>query len=131
MPGDGRGIYAIETKTLSKPWPKARVLVDGDGLLVDGQKLDRDPIVQVTAAARWLERLLLISTDKRFLVRGVVVFPGWFVEQRGTRSDVWVLEPKALPAFIERAPEMIGSSDVALASFHLSRYIRTVVEKAA
>jgi hypothetical protein len=71
------------------------------------------------------------STVKRFLVRGVVVFPGWFVEQRGQRGDVWVLEPKALPAFIERAPEMIAASDVALAADHLSRYVRSRVERAA
>lgn len=141
IPGEGfnldhvvistHGIYAIETKTWSKPWPDAKVVVDGDSLTVAGQVPDRDPIVQVTAAARWLERLLLLSTDKRFLVRGVVVFPGWFVEQRGPRGDVWVLEPKMLPGFIRQAPEMIAASDVALAAFHLSRYVRSEVAKAA
>jgi hypothetical protein len=71
------------------------------------------------------------STGKRFFVRGVVVFPGWFVEQRGPRGDVWVLEPKALPAFIENAPAMIAPSDVELAAYHLSRYVRSEAEKAA
>lgn len=42
-----------------------------------------------------------------------------------------VLELKALPAFIESAPEMITPSDVALAAFHLSRYVRSKAEKAA
>jgi hypothetical protein len=32
----------------------------------------------VTSAARWLEKGLQESTGKRFFVRGVVVFPGWF-----------------------------------------------------
>jgi hypothetical protein len=64
-------------------------------------------------------------------MRGVVVFPGWFVEQRGLSGDVWVLEPKMLPGFIGQAPEMIAASDVALASFHLSRYVRSEAEKAA
>jgi hypothetical protein len=141
IPGDGfnldhvvittRGIYAIETKTLSKPWPDAKVLVEDERLKVAGQVPDRDPLVQVRAAAHWLERLLLLSTDKRFLVRGVVVFPGWLVEQRGPRGDVWVLEPKMLPGFIGQAPEMIAPSDVALASFHLSRYVRSEARKAA
>ena len=44
---------------------------------------------------------------------------------------MWVLEPKALPAFIENAPVMIAPSDVALAAFHLSRYVRSEAEKAA
>lgn len=94
-------------------------------------RLHRNPIEQATAAARWLEKILEESTGKRFFVRGVVVFPGWFVEQRGTRGDVWVLEPKALPAFIENAPAMIVPSDVKLAAFHLARYVRGSAGKAA
>jgi Nuclease-related domain len=141
VPGDGfnldhviistHGIYAIETKTRNKPSPKARVIVDGDSLTVAGYAPDRNPIEQVTAAARWLEKTLQASTGKRFFVRGVVVFPGWFVEQRGARGDVWVLEPKALPRFIENAPTMIPPSDVSLAADHLSRYVRSRAEKAA
>jgi hypothetical protein len=141
VPGDGfnldhvvistHGIYAIETKTRTKPSSKARVVVDGDGLTVAGYAPDRNPVEQVTGAARWLEGRLQESTGKRFFVRGVVVFPGWFVEQRGPRGDVWVLEPKALPAFIESAPAMIAPSDVALAADHLARYVRSEAQRAA
>jgi hypothetical protein len=141
IPGEGfnldhvvistHGIYAVETKTLSKPWPNAKVVVEGDSLRVAGEEPDRNPIVQVTAAAKWLEKQLQASTGKRFFVRGVVVFPGWFVEQRGPTGDVWVLEPKMLPGYIQQAPEMIAASDVALAAFHLSRYVRSEAQKAA
>lgn len=125
------GIYAVETKTLSKPWPKATILVDEDVIQVAGRKPDRDPVVQVTAAARWLEATLAESTGKRFAVRGVVVYPGWFVEQRSDFGSVWVLEPKMLPGFIEREPKSLAPTDVALAAFHLSRYVRSEAEKAA
>jgi Nuclease-related domain len=141
VPGDGfnldhvvispRGIYAIETKTFSKPWPSATILVDGDTLTVAGRVPDRNPIEQVSAAARWLENLLKESTSKRFAVRGVVVFPGWFVSQRGARGAVWVLEPKMLPGFIEQEAVSIAPADVAMAAFHLSRYVRSEAEKAA
>jgi len=141
IPGEGfnldhvvistHGVYAIETKTWSKPWPQAKVVVEGDALSVAGQVPDRSPIVQATAASRWLVNELKKSTGKRFFVRGVVVFPGWFVEQRGPCGDVWVLEPKALPAFIDNAPVMISAPDVALAAYHLSRYVRSEAEKAA
>jgi Nuclease-related domain len=141
VPGEGfnldhvvissHGIYAIETKTLSKPWPGAKIVVEGDALSVAGQAPDRNPIKQVTAASRWLESELKKSTGKRFFVRGVVVFPGWFVEQRGPNGDVWVLEPKALPAFIDSAPAMISATDVALAAYHLSRYVRSEAKEAA
>jgi hypothetical protein len=141
VPGEGfnldhvvistHGIYAIETKTRTKPSSRARVIVAGESLTVAGYAPDRKPIEQVSAAARWLEKTLQQSTGRRFFVRGVVVFPGWFVEQKGPRGDVWVLEPKALPAFIENAPAMIPPSDVALAAFHLSQYVRSRVQKAA
>src|SRR5450755_3198404 len=91
--------------------PSAQVVVDGDTLTVAGQVPARNPIVQVTAAADWLEKLLRESTNKRFLVRGVVVFPGWYMEQKEPRGNVWVIEPKMLPGLIERAPVMIAPSD--------------------
>jgi Nuclease-related domain len=96
------GLYAIETKTYSKPWPEAKIIVDGDSLTIAGQAPDHDPMVQVSLAARWLEGRPQESTGKRFAVRGVVVFPGWFVEQRSPRGPLWVLEPKVLPGFIDQ-----------------------------
>jgi hypothetical protein len=44
---------------------------------------------------------------------------------------VLVLEPKALPAFIQQEPMSVSAADVALAAFHLSRYVRSEAEKAA
>lgn len=57
------------------------------------------------------------------------MFPGWWVQPMSARwrrypGTPWVLEPKALPAFIENEPETIGETDVAMAAFHLSRYVR-------
>jgi hypothetical protein len=125
------GLYAIETKTWSKPWPKATINVEGDTLRVAGRIPDCNPIEQVTGAARWLECELEKSTGKRFTIRGVVVFPGWFIDQRSPRGSVWVLEPKMLPGLIEKEPSTIAAADVALASYHLSRYVRSAAEKAA
>jgi hypothetical protein len=36
-----------------------------------------------------------------------------------------------LPGFIEQEPISVAPADVALAAFHLSRYVRAAVEKAA
>jgi hypothetical protein len=47
-------------------------------------------------------------------------------------ADRWLanlLKPKALPAFIEKEPPILAPSDVALAAFHSSRYIRSEVER--
>ena len=123
-----RGVFVIETKTHSKPRRgTAHVTFAGESVRVGGFKPDRDPVGQVQAGARWLTRMLEDSTGKRFSVRGVVVFPGWFVEpmppawkQAGLP---WVLEPKALPSFIENEPTGLDESDVKLAAYHLSRYV--------
>jgi hypothetical protein len=123
------GIFAIETKTWTKPWPKATITADGDQLLLGEWKPNRNPMDQAAGAARWWEGLLAESTGKQFGVRGVVVFPRWWIEQRSPRGAVWVLEPKALPEFIRREPESLIASDVALASSHLSRYVRSLEEK--
>jgi hypothetical protein len=65
-------------------------------LLANGRPLDRDPVVQAKAAARWLYNCLADSRFKRF-VQPVVVVPSWFVERFDMKSlGVWMLEPKAL-----------------------------------
>lgn len=120
------GVFTIETKTYSKaPGPDVKVHFDGVQLTVDGVSLDRDPIVQGKAQADWLRTLLEESTGRRFLTRSVILFPGWYVEQEpGTSKEVWVLEPKALPGFLNHEPEFLSAEDIKLASFHLSRFVR-------
>jgi hypothetical protein len=121
-----RGIYVVETKTISKPGPYAKVVFDGEQVTVAGHRPDRDPVRQASAEANWLSKLLEQSTGRRFAVRGVVVYPGWWIERtnREQPAQVWVLEPKALPAYIENSPIAIAPEDVAMAAYHLSRYVR-------
>lgn len=136
VPGEGfnvdhvvvsdRGIYAIETKTVTKA-RGASVSFDPEGqILVDGRRLDRDPVAQSKAAARWLASTLKASTGKTFPVRPVVLFPGWWIEPMKSphAPDVWVLEPKALPRWIENEPLRILEPDLSLAKFHLDLYVR-------
>jgi hypothetical protein len=62
-------------------------------------------------------------------VRPIVVFPGWWIEPaEGAHRDVWVLEPKALPAFLERETVVLDTPHVRQISYHISRYIRTFAE---
>lgn len=71
------------------------------------------------------------STGRRFEVMPVVVFPGWFVEAApGAQRAMWVLEPKALPAFIANEPKRLAPEEVKLAAFHLSRYVRAREQQA-
>jgi len=121
-----QGIFVIETKSRRKPNSKSSVVFDGDRILIAGHAPDRDPVTQSAAQVRWLQQFIKESTGKDFPVRGVVVFPGWFVErtEAAKKSNLWVLEPKALPPFIDHEPKRMAPSDVALAAYHLSRFIR-------
>ena len=120
------GVLTVETKTWSKPANgDARVKFDGEKLSIGSFEPDRDPIIQAKAQASWLGRLLEESSGTRLTVRPVIVFPGWFVEQSpGSTKELWVLEPKALPAFLSREPASLSDEQVKLLSFHLSRFIR-------
>ncbi len=122
------GVLTIETKTWSKPARgDARIRYDGEHLVVGGREPERDVLRQAKGQAAWLARLLLESTGRPVKVQAVVVFPGWFVEAAmGAQREVWVMEPKGLPAFLANEPVRLNPEDVKLLAFHLSRYVRAV-----
>ncbi|APV51647.1 hypothetical protein BWI17_19285 [Betaproteobacteria bacterium GR16-43] len=121
------GIFTIETKTWRKPRRgDARVHFDGKNLLVGGHVPQRDPVAQARAQASWVARELEESTGRSYRVRPVVLFPGWWVEAAaGAQKDMWVLEPKALPGFLANEPRRLELEQIRMASYHMSRYVRT------
>lgn len=127
------GVYTVETKTISKP-PKGRaeVIYNGEEITVGGFKPDRDPLIQARAQAGWLKTLLQESTGKGFPVRSLVVYPGWFVILKGhiSQRDVLVMNPKQIPDFLSKLEVKLSPEEVKIATYHLSRHIRTS-EKAA
>lgn len=121
------GVFTIETKTWSKPSRgEAKIRFDGEQLLTGGRNPERNPVVQARAQSSWLKGLLAESTGRNYDVFPVVVFPGWFIEQSNDcLRNIWVLEPKALTKFLANAPQKLEPDEVKLASFHLSRFIRS------
>ena len=121
------GVFTIETKTWNKPHRGSpKITFDGETLRAADWEPDRNPVIQAKAQASWLQRLLAESTGRTFPVWPVVLFPGWFIEDsRANRKELWVLEPKALQAFLAREKAAISPEDVKLAAYHLSRFIRS------
>jgi hypothetical protein len=123
-----QGVFVIETKTRNKP-AHGPVVIDfnGDRVRVNGLKPDRDPVAQVRASARWLSDHLFESTTRRFPVKGVIVFPGWFIKARvRKKSDVWVLNEKSIRGFLRREPIRLQPEDVALVSARIVVHMQTV-----
>ncbi|MGP1382205.1 MAG: nuclease-related domain-containing protein [Thainema sp.] len=123
-----RGIFTIETKTYSKSSSgRSTIHFDGETITVNGKHMERNAVEQAKSQAYWIGEVLKESTGRTLPVKPVLVFPGWFVEsvKHKGETNLWVLNPKALPSFIENQPQRISSEDVKLAAYHLSRYIRT------
>ena len=122
------GIFVIETKTYSKPVRgRADVVFDGERVLVNEVEPERNAVHQVRALGRWLRDLLSESTGRRFPIKGAVVFPGWYTTMRTKdKSDVWVLNPDMLPAYIERESIVLRPEDVALVSSRIVTHMQTV-----
>lgn len=120
------GVFTVETKTWSKPAKGSpEVLFDGEAIRVGGLEPDRNPVIQARAQAGWLRSVLSESTGHDFAVLPVVVFPGWFVKTSNRpRQALWVLEPKALIKFLKNREPQLTAEEIALAGFHLSRFIR-------
>ena len=122
------GVYVVETKTYSKPdQGEAKIIYTGDTLIHQNGFKDDKPLIQVKAAANWLKQVIKESTGRDVDVKKVVLFPGWFIEPtaESKRSDVWVLNPKALGAFIANSGVRLSGEDLNLVGFHLSRFVRT------
>ncbi len=127
------GIYVIETKTFSKPDKgEAKIIFNGEAIFLNGKIENNKPIVQVKAAANWLKDLINDSTGHKFIIKPVVVFPGWYIEStsEAKSSEVWVLNPRVLPAFIGNSKEHLSAEEISMVAFHLSRYVRSYVEAA-
>ena len=121
------GIYVVETKTISKPdHGEAKLVYDGERILKNSGEMDRKAIIQVQAGSKWLAELLESTTGHKFCIRPVVVYPGWYIEStpEAKSSNVWVLNPKALPAYINKSRFILTPEQVSLCSHHLSKHIR-------
>jgi nuclease-like protein len=95
LPGNGfnvdhavistRGIYAIETKTWSKPERGSpRVTFLGGSLCVGQLGPDEAPVKQAQASAHWVEQILRDGTGKRMPVQGFCFLAGSWKRCRAT-----------------------------------------------
>lgn len=124
------GAFTIETKTWRKPIKgEAKIIYDGEKVLINGYSPDKNPIIQAGAQKDWLEKVIREITGKNIPVRAVVLYPGWFIESRKRDANIWVLEPKAFPKYLKNERQILENNEVNDISFQLSRYIRASEEK--
>jgi len=119
------GIFTVETKTFSKP-PKGEITYKDEKIIAGNINTGNEIILQAESQTKWLKSMLKDSTGRDYHVMPVIVFPGWFVQPmpENLKKRIWILNPDALNSFIKNEPIRIQESDMHLAAFHISRYIR-------
>ncbi|MCX5787376.1 MAG: nuclease-related domain-containing protein [Elusimicrobia bacterium] len=120
-----KGIFTIETKTISKPDGQAEVQYDGKSVVISGFTPDSDPIAQAMAESKWLRGYIRDCTGKDFPVRPVVLYTGWMISKQPRDAEVWVLSGKELPAFLQNEDPRLTPGDVELAYACLCHYVRS------
>lgn len=118
-----RGIFAVETKTLSKT-SRAKVIYDGKTVTVDGRAPDRDPILQVQAEANWLKDFVARRANRKAAIQPVLLFPGWFVEGDSFGKAVWVMNDAAFLKVVAQQRESLSEDDAVYIADVLSEYVR-------
>ena len=121
------GIYAIETKTISKRGGvEEKAECDGESILIRGFPLPDNPVPQAKGNARWFAGYLHETSASRFRVIPVVLMPGWFVVNRAKQCDLLLLNEheNSLKSWIVDQAETLSKADRALVSSRLSVLLR-------
>lgn len=118
------GVFTIETKTRSKPNGACHIERDGDVIKID-EYPNRKIIPQVRRQSRWMEGFVLKSTGIKIQAKPAVLFPGWFTESHG--SDIWILNEKSLPKFLENEPTRLDTEKIGYISAQLTLWCRRKV----
>jgi hypothetical protein len=125
------GILAIETKTKSKPvGHDAQIVVSDRGVSIDHGPWDTTGIAQAQRQADWLGKFFHASTSRKFFVRPVLVFPGWFVNETRARKDTWVLNPGQVVNWLRQEDVRLSPEQIALAASALESFVRAQLDRA-
>ncbi len=112
-----RGIFAIETKTRSKPVSadrRADATVTYDGRMLHFPTgSDHEMIDQAKRQSKWLARWLSHAVGEHLTVRAIIVLPGWFVK-RTSPEGLPVVNPKQFDSlFAHIQPRSISAPTMA------------------
>ena len=134
-----KGIYLVNTKTMAGLRDIDNVLVyrgDHVSFKNSGKPLMYDPVQQMRREVTSFKELLRAcdaiydgkkADYKEPTIRGVVLFPGWQVEDDGVTSPIWVMDPKELSGRICSGKPLLNDDEVIQYSASLSRWMRGTV----
>ncbi len=126
MIGPG-GVFTVETKYAQKP-SKGQCIIEreGDVLRINGMEPSRNPIIQSKAQSKELARILEASTGQKYAVQPIVVYPGWYIQNKTPDTSVLVLNEKMIAHALSNSNVSLAPDKIHLAVYHLSRHILSI-----
>lgn len=126
------GVFTIQTKDERIPASGHRVIKsDRQNVLVNGIQPQSDPIKLALAQRCYLRNLLIESTGQALPVFPIVVYPGWYVQNKAPGSTVQVLNEKMMSHVLNASVAVLAEDQVHMAAYHISRHILSVTSQAA
>ena len=134
-----QGVFVLNTKTMNLLKDAENTLVYRENLLYfkkSEKPLMYDPVSQMNKEVVRFRKLLRDCQNdyygnkrgyKEPVIRGVVVFPGWQVEEDGETSVVWVMPPDELSGRISKEAAVMDDVLVKHYAGLLSRWTRRTV----
>lgn len=99
------GVYAVETKTLSKKGGREeKIVYDGKKILINGFASERDATRQAGGNAKIVHDLLLNETGINVWVTPMVVYPGWYVMTTTPDPKVLVQNQRMIRSTLNKRP---------------------------
>lgn len=126
-----KGVFLLNTKAMA-------ISVKGENILIyqgsnlhfksSGISLKYNPVVQMTKEVASFSQLLKKTGFKNppYII-GVVLFPGWEIEQDKPSSNVWVMAPRDMPSRMNKEDNRLADGQVIEYANKLSKWIRTEV----
>jgi len=120
-----KGVFALETKTFSKPVRgEAKITLEDSVFSINGKAKNDKIIIQALAQKKWLSQLLTKLVGVEVVARSVILFPGWFVSGKYKDESIWALNPKALATYVANLDDVLSDQEVKQISNRFSMYLR-------
>jgi hypothetical protein len=123
------GVFAIETKTRSKPVGKGKQLamvIFEDSQLKFPDYQESESIQQAKDQSKWLSEFLRKSVGKAVAVKPVLALPGWLVERRERDPSIMVINPKEAVGYVTSNKVVLDDQTIQQIKYQVEQRVRTV-----
>ena len=125
------GVFAVETKTWSKPaGENPKLLLRGDALVRSDRPLHPEQAKapeQARNAGFRVAKILKAATGRDFPVAAILAVPGWWTQESGNTQKLMLLNPKRLEAALKARPELLEKREILLVHAQLQAHGRAAM----